>query len=366
MTENTLRDRLRDLARVGQPDALADRALARAKRMRRGQIALAAGGALALVAIGVPALLALRPGPGPSPVTGAGGTGNPGGPGVVQGGQLWTSCDTVAPDHSMIGTDAIGLAKLADDFSPVAAVVCDEQHVQHADGSEELVAFERRAEDIDALVAALRLPDEPRTTNPCTMELRGVRWFVLLDADGRWVRPGLPVEACGKVRMEVVDAALALQTTEVSSRVVRVLVTAEQAVTGCAPGWSNVVAMHTQTSGVSQSLPTAPALPGGDVRLCVYTVPADQRGTEKPAGEVVSGGVLGPDRVAAIAAALPQLPLAQECTGPAGSFAILFTSGNHDAVYVELDGCRRVLMYAPDGRAWLGQADEAFLALLDS
>jgi hypothetical protein len=365
MTENTLRDRLRDLARVGQPDALADRALARAKRMRRRHIALAAGGALALVAISVPALLALRPGPGPNPLTVAGGTGDPGGPGVVQGGDVWTSCDAVAPDHSMIGTDAVGLARLADDFVPVAAVVCDEQHVQHADGSEELVAFERRAEEIAALVAALRLPDEPMTGNPCTMELRGVRWFVLLDADGRWVRPGLPVESCGKIRMEVVDAAAALQTTDVSSRVVRVLVTAEQAATGCAPGWSDLVAMQTQTSG-SQPVTTAPALDDGEVRLCVYAVPTSEHGSDKPVGTVVAGGVLDADRVAAIAAALPGLPLAQECTEPAGSFAILFTSGNHDAVYAELDGCQRVLMYTPDGRAWLGQADEAFLALLDS
>ena len=367
MTESTLRDRLRALAAVGQPDALADRALARAKGLRRRRISLAAGGALALVAISVPALLALRPGPGPSPLTVAGGTDDPGGPGVVQGGEVWTSCDTAAPDHSMIGTDAVGLARLADGFVPVAAVVCDEQHVQHADGSEELVAFERRAEEIDALVAALRLPNEPRTDGTCTMELRGVRWFVLLDADGRWVRPGVPVEACGKVRMEVVDAAAALQTTDVSSRVVRVLVTAEQAATGCAPGWSDMVAMQTQTSGPPRSVPTAPALDDdGEVRLCVYAVPASEHGSDKPVGNVVAGGVLDADRVAAIAAALPGLPLAQECTEPAGSFAILLTSGNHDAVYAELDGCQRVLMYSPDGRAWLGQADEAFLALLQS
>src|SRR5215467_14638832 len=130
----------------------------------------------------------------------------------------WTSCAADAPPPSPGGgLDALNLPRLGGDFTPRAVVICAEQVDQRADGGTDLVAAESRADDITGLVAALRLPDSRPTTGACTADLPTVPWFALLDAQGRWVRPGVPMDACDKVRIEVRDALAGLRLTRVST-----------------------------------------------------------------------------------------------------------------------------------------------------
>lgn len=119
--------------------------------------------------------------------------------------ERWESCEKAAPEvvnRLTPDPDAVGLAPLGDAFRPVSAVICRIGTRERPGGGTEMVAEEVRAVDLTALLPALRLPDEAPTTGPCTYELHVLPWLALLDADGRWVRPGVPVDACGKPRTE--------------------------------------------------------------------------------------------------------------------------------------------------------------------
>ncbi|GIE86480.1 hypothetical protein [Actinoplanes regularis] len=137
----------------------------------------------------------------------------------------WESCDTTAPasaeDQFSGAQDALTLPRLGDGFQPVAAVVCGMSMRERPGGGWEMVAEEARVDDLTTLLPALRLPDEAATAAACTDDLPAVPWLVLLDSDGRWIRPGIPIDACGKPRGEFREAFGKLATTTVRSRVVR-------------------------------------------------------------------------------------------------------------------------------------------------
>jgi hypothetical protein len=283
-----------------------------------------------------------------------------------QSGDAWTSCQAV-----LSGTDAfyppMNRPLLGTDFQPVGVVVCDSVPEKNPAGGEDMVAYERRGEKVDALVAALRLPNERPTNGACTMELRGVRWFALFDASGRWVRPGVPVDACGKVRMEVVDAANALELRDVSRQLTAVITSNEAAAAGCTQQWADMVWAETATSpGRDWATPDkVPFAVGTSVRLCVYAVPSSEQGSGKPAGTFKSGSVLSTDQWAAIAAAVAKTAPVKACDTPASLFALLRRADNLGGdVYVELDGCHRVLVEGINGPPALGQADATLIAAL--
>src|SRR5687768_3066194 len=75
------------------------------------------------------------------------------------------------------------------------------------------VRVDRRATDVDRLVAALRLPSERRTDGACTLELRGPQ-TVALEIDGKVVHVMTPRDACSKPLPEVIAAYEALRWTE--------------------------------------------------------------------------------------------------------------------------------------------------------
>jgi hypothetical protein len=260
----------------------------------------------------------------------------------------WVSC---AADADLDAPD--GEHRLAAGFSPVAITVCRQETRRRADGGLDLVAVELRGEDTAALVAALRLPDLAPNGGACRAMLkRGVGWFALHDADGRWVRPGTPLDGCGNTRQEVVDAYAALRLTRVSASVVRELESAGAAASGCAQDWKNMVAVEA---------PTARPGPGADVRgdeirVCVYRVGPDH-------GEFVEGELLrAGERRTAIGRALAAAGPAGACAKGASRFAVLRpTKTNGDEVYVELDGCRRILL---PGRV-LAQADPPLIQLIE-
>jgi hypothetical protein len=110
----------------------------------------------------------------------------------------------------------------------------------------------------------------------------------------------------------------------------------------------------------------AGTFPGtGGVRLCRYRVPASEQRSGKPAGQFVAGGILAKRRWTAIATAVRAAGPARRCATPAGEFALLrHADDTGGELYVELDGCRRIMWQRPDGPPSLAQADDALIALL--
>ncbi|WBB66816.1 hypothetical protein [Micromonospora sp. WMMD812] len=281
----------------------------------------------------------------------------------------WTSCADEAPAAGLLppgGSDATSLPLLDDSFTPVAAVLCGQQVQRRPDGGQEMVATERRADDVGALVAALRLPDERRAAGPCTLDMVIPPWLALLDQQGRWVRPGIPVGPCGKPRTEVGEALDGLRMTTVATRPIREIESAEAAAAGCVQRWADMVAVQAGFGETTAPVSAAPSIAAGTaLRLCVYDVPAAERGSGKPAGEFAYGRVLPPDRTAAVTRALATTGPVAACATPAGRFALLRpVDGTGPEVYVELDGCRRVLVTPPGGPPSLGQADPTLPGLL--
>ncbi|MEU4161072.1 hypothetical protein [Actinoplanes sp. NPDC026670] len=160
-----------------------------------------------------------------SPAPGRSGPPAPGrsGPPAPEVHQRWESCEVAAPasadDWFGAGRDALGLPLLDDRFQAVAAVVCRVEPREKPGVGTEITAEELRADDVTALLTTLRLPDEAATAEACTEELPLVPWLALIDRDGRWIRPGIPVDSCHKPRTEFRQAFGNLTTTLVTSRV---------------------------------------------------------------------------------------------------------------------------------------------------
>jgi hypothetical protein len=279
----------------------------------------------------------------------------------------WASCDVAAPDPDQRqGAAATELPLLADGFSAAAVVVCDARPQKRADGGTDYVAVESRADDIAALLTALRLPDEPRSKLWCTANLLTVAWFALLDERQQWVRPGVPTDGCGKIRIEVLQAVAALKLTDVSKRTIRELESAGAKAAGCSQDYADMVWVETSQTGREWGERGALPFPGdGPVRLCVYDVPASEQRSGKPAGQFERGEILTSGRWASIAAALRTAAAARTCARPAGRFALLQqVDGTGGPIFVELDGCQRIMLTLPTGLPALAQADAALIQLL--
>ncbi|GGQ43823.1 hypothetical protein [Couchioplanes azureus] len=298
-------------------------------------------------------------------------------PGVPQIHPRWQSCANEpstrpGPDDSK----ALTLPHLTDTFQPVAAIICAGGPQRRPDGGQDAVAIEDRVNDVATLLTALRLPDEPPLFEPaddddspitaCTMDLVVPPWLVLLDAEGRWVRPGIPFDACGKPRVEVLTAVEKAQRTRIATRVLHEIESAEAAATGCSDEWADMVWVYGTDSAARPTEDLAKlADDGSPVRACIYRVPAGEQRSDKPRGEVVSRNLLPAERWAAIRRHVQAAGPVQACSTPASHFALLLPG----EIYVELDGCRRILAPAAprgDGTSsdTLRQAPAALPALL--
>ncbi len=288
----------------------------------------------------------------------------PAGPPVI--GAAWTSCAEEVDEQSrMGGAEPLSLPRLPPGFEPVTVIVCAVDRQVRSDGGEDQVLVERHGTDVAALTAALRLPDEPLTDGACTMDLPGVPWFAVVDGQGRWLRPGVARDTCGKLRIEVREAVGKAALTVKATTVLRETVSAETAKSGCVQQWADMVAVV--ASDPVKPSPRMIEPPASAVRLCVYAVPASEQGSVKPAGTFERGGPLPEPRwsqlrtliVASAAAPAP-------CTAHASRFALLITDPPTGEIYVELDGCRRLLQTPPQGGASLRQASTELITALNS
>jgi hypothetical protein len=196
--------------------------------MSRIGVALSVGLVLVLVAIGADRVgglgsVEVRPSPHPSQTLKQ----RSGGAGQIH--SRWKSCfSQLSAQRDIAVPDALTLPSLDDAFRPVAAIVCGAGPRSRPDGGSDAVIFEDHVGGLTVLVAAVRLPDEPPLPEPsaedelpvmCHLGDVGVPWLVLLDAQGRWVRPGIPRSACDGPRHEVTAALGDQHRTRVDVRV---------------------------------------------------------------------------------------------------------------------------------------------------
>jgi hypothetical protein len=264
----------------------------------------------------------------------------------------WRSCaDEPSMQPQDEGAGAVPLARLADTFHPVAALSCVHETQRRPDGGTDGIVVENRADDVAALLAALRLPGapppspEPSAGNepppmPCTADAFISLGLVLLDEQGRWVRPDPPRNGCDKPIAEVDAAMGSLRWTPVATRVLGEVESAAAAASGCEQVHTDMVWFTGYYPPTRQGDLAPLADDAASVRLCIYQVRASERDSDKPQGDFVSGGVLPTGRWAAVKKAVRPSGKARTCAAPANRFARLQTPQGD--IYVELDGCRRL------------------------
>lgn len=257
---------------------------------------------------------------------------------------MWQSCASAQHPPAANPMETRWLAPLSVDFTPVAIVLCTTEPPTAPAGGRDMVATERRAGDVAAVAAALRLPDGPYSKVPCPADEAVVPWFALLDAQGHWVHPGVPTGDCGKPVAQFSEAFAALHLNTVATRKIGKATAAAAAAARCELTWADMIAVAAQsappTSIITYGLPS-----GSPVRLCVYGVPAGEQGSTRPGGVFVTGTGLTLEQWGPISSLLPEDAPAKPCTIPAGRFALVQLGENED-IYVELDGCHRLLSRA--------------------
>ncbi len=328
-------------------------AVERRVRRRRARITALAAGLVVLAVLGT-SVLALA--------------GRTAGPAATEPADpdRWVSCAAHAPTPPFSGR---GTARV-DDLAAVAAVLCTEESERRTDGGTYRVAVESRVDDVAQLLAALRLPDGPPAGDACPVLYvwRPLLWFALLDRNGHWAVPRLPVDGCTEVRAEVRDALETVRRTRVSATVISVIESPEAVAAGCGQFHADMISVEARgNTSVRPGAGVNPFEATAQVRRCVYRVPAAEQGTVKPAGTFEHGGTLGSDRLALIGQALAAAGPARACPTFGGRFAMLSLTGQRrQVVYVELDGCLRILIYPDEqGPGVLAQGDTALANLLD-
>ncbi|GIE01500.1 hypothetical protein Adu01nite_28500 [Paractinoplanes durhamensis] len=258
----------------------------------------------------------------------------------------WVSCEQFipAPDGMLFGggAKAAVLPMLDESFPPVAAVICRSDSQPHPGGGWDLVAIEERADDITALVAALRLPDQ--NVHDCHGEFwaQYIPWLALVDAQGRWIRPGIPLAPCNAPRAEVKTAIEQLTTTRVSTRVLRRNDRDVAKAGGCHDSEEYDQVFGPDRMPVPATLPDA----GIPMRVCRFLAePTVEDGrTYYLRGLLQDGEQLTAAGWAAVRHEIDVAPPAAPCNQVSPRFAVLREKSWSRPVSVEADGCRRVLI----------------------
>jgi len=299
--------------------------------MHRTTAALAAAALTLLTACG-----SQTPGPAAGGDTSAGAT----------GAQAASVCSEVdRPGRSPEAAEGVALPA---DFVVTGVVSCGtDQRPVAGDGVWNYMVERRATSSFDALVAALRRPDEARGTGSCLAILYVVPWIAVVDASGRSIHARIPRDDCGQPQGEARSAVEALVLTEVSAtRRDQVKTEAQSALeskasaAGCVTPFKDMVAI---TDGDRAPLRSAPdpllRMPSGVLHVCRFTAGTDRDGT--PMLSFDTGETLSAAASAAVIGALAESGPAQPCTQAHSGVTALFTEQNGWAL-VETDGCRRV------------------------
>jgi hypothetical protein len=240
---------------------------------------------------------------------------------------------------------------------PARVAVCSTQTQRIRGQGEWAVRIEKVATSgVDALAAALRLPDEDAFGGACAAYADGVPELWAVDPTGHALLVRWPLDGCRHIRAEAKRALEAVQWRETGRRRLE-QVTPQAAIdSGCPSAWKDMVVIEAAQRPAALTPGNLDRLDAGqDGSVCVFRV-TDRSAV--PTGTFERGARLAGRQWATLVADLRRAPaLVRACSGLGDRFAVVL-SGRSDPIYVELDGCRRIR--TPD--AGFRQATPAVLA----
>lgn len=263
--------------------------------------------------------------------------------------ESWPGCGAVGAFRAADGDAGVGPAKrggVPDGFVPTAVVLCQEGERRSANGDTVSVDLERTATGTGRLLTYLARADERPTDGACPAIAIGPPWLFLLDASGRYVAPQVPLDACG-LPIGWSGEHLAWDSLSYTDRVVHegdVVESAEVRRAGCSMSWKDVVGDYATSSHRRAGTFAGDPFGGRTLKVCVYEVPDAERGTDAAPGDFVAGRTLDErERTQVVAALRKARETPAGCGSPNARFATLTSTAGGPFVYVELDGCRRVV-----------------------
>ncbi len=276
----------------------------------------------------------------------------------------WPGCEALGAFVTDRGQQPSGQGGVPSGFTPDRVVLC-EREVRTTAAGEVGVELERSATDVGPLLIYLARPSERSSNGPCTADGWLAPWLFLLDADGRYVAPEIPVDGCGKPFGWYDDRDhLAWQRPAYTDRVVREVPVGENAqarVTGCPTTYDDVLDASAASTRRRPGGFTEDPFGGRPLRYCTYDV-AD--GSD-PRSVFVGGYDLVEDERAQLVAALLSAPEATAaCSARPTDLTVVGSKEGGPSLLVETDGCRRVLSTA--GETPVVRAGDDLVALLGS
>jgi hypothetical protein len=274
----------------------------------------------------------------------------------------WPGCAAVGGWRGDAGGPPPDRGSVPSGFDGTEARVCGSDQRVTAAGDLVVVDLERKAAPTPALLSYLDRPSQRSFGGGCPAMAWTPPWLVLLDASGGWTAPLIPTDACGfglGIFDEPGPPYVTLRYQEVSAREGKVVESAAARRAGCAMAWKDVVALEAKSA--ERAAMVAHPFAGREVLSCTYTV----RPGEPGAGTFTRGETLSGYQRAELVAVLAVQPAATStCSTASDRFVVLQPADGGGAVYVELTGCRRVLLSANGGPGRLAQATPELLGLL--
>lgn len=266
-------------------------------------------------------------------------------------------------DATTSGHQPAGAVVLDGLDSVVAVVRCtpSEKDVP-GEGRWQVVTEETATTGLEPLVAALRAPAPTASSHGCLDYLLVVPWIGLELADGRFVRPVVPLDGCGHPSATVRKALQGLSWQSGPTTRLRQVRTPEQVqaaaraqALGCPHALKDVLGMslgeRTWTSTADQA-----SLPAGPAVICRYRVGTAPYDATAPGFQ--TGNPLTASQRGALAAAVAASGAPRPCAAASPTVALVVVG--ESSVEVETAGCHRVLV---DWTA-AGQASPELLALV--
>src|SRR5215212_2363688 len=226
---------------------------------------------------------------------------------------------------------------------PAAFVQCDVVTERVPGRGEWTMRRERQAvAGTEALAAALRLPNLPSTGDSCLAYADVPPELWALDGAGRAVLVHWPLDGCGHLRREAPTAHAAVHWGPWATRRLRQVVSQAAIDSGCVDRIKQMAAIEGPRARSAGTLGDLTRV--RSVNACTYAI--DDR-SATPTGAFEAGRTITGPAWQDVRGALESAPPATRgCSTLGQRFAVL-TADPGGNVYVELDGCRRVLL--PDG-----------------
>jgi hypothetical protein len=206
------------------------------------------------------------------------------------------------------------------------------------------------------LVAELRKPSDPKTQDPCTLELVTPPYFLLVDASGKAILPSVPTDGCGKPKRDATKPLDGMSFRVLSETPVGQVQSQRSIDTGCPDGYKDMIAI---VAGSARATPATPVwgVPVEALRLCVYVTDGAEQVGHLAAAKTIDG-----DAARALIDLFDKVGPAAACAAPHTRFATLSPNGTTNSAVVELDGCNRLLR--PDNT--LGQLSATTVAAINA